>query len=394
MAAGTDLRLTCVIDSLVAGGAETSLNALAPHYIANGVDLQIVYLKDQAGLQRELELSGASLVCADGPGGRLGWVRRVTSILRERKPDLVHTTLFEADVVGRSAARLVGIPAVSSLVNVQYGAEQFNDPRLKNWRLKGAQLTDRITARRAAGWHALTEHVADVMSPRLRIPREAINVIPRGRDPVALGERTARRREHVRAALAIAPGEKLVLAAARQEYQKGLDVLLAAWPEVAESVPNAKLVVAGREGNETPRLEAMTSAIDPSVRPIFLGKRNDVPDLLVAADAFVLPSRWEGLGSVLIEAMALEVPIVASDLPPVLEVVDNGARLAKPDDPRSLARALESCLINEATSEQMTRSSLRRFHERFTIEVVTKQMLRFYENASASSTRTTAEPAV
>ena len=385
------MRLTCVIDSLVAGGAETSLNALAPLYVAKGVDLQIVYLKDQPGLQRELELSGASLICADGPGGRLGWVRRVSSILRERKPDLVHTTLFEADVVGRSAARAVGVPAVTSLVNVQYGADQFNDPRLKRWRLRGAQLTDIVTARNAARWHALTEHVADVMAPRLRIRRDGIDVIPRGRDPVALGESTVERRERVRASLGIASDEKMVLAAARQEYQKGLDVLLTAWPIVAGVMPNTKLVVAGRDGNESARLQEMVSGMPPGTRPALLGRRDDVPDLLVAADVFVLTSRWEGLGSVLLEAMALETPVVASDLPPVREVLGDNALFVQPDDPHALARELESSLTNETRANEMTQAGLRRFQDRFTIEIVADQMLSFYERARTNSGKSTAE---
>jgi glycosyltransferase involved in cell wall biosynthesis len=385
------MRLTCIIDSLVPGGAETSLKALAPHYVAKGVDLQVVYLKEQAGLQQELALAGASLLCAEGPGGRLGWVRRVASILRERRPDLVHTTLFEADVVGRSAARLIGIPVVTSLVNVQYGPEQFNDPRLKRWRLRGAQLTDVLTARSAARWHALTDHVADVMAPRLRISRERIDVIPRGRDRAVLGARTEARRQRVRAALGIRPHEKMVLAAARQEYQKGLDVLLAAWPGVAAAVPQSKLIVAGREGNESSRLQRMTSEIDPSVRPTFLGRRDDVPDLLVAADGFVLPSRWEGLGSVLIEAMALGVPMVASDLAPVREIVGSNAVLVQPDDPATLARGLEDCLSNQVRAEEMTHAARRRFEERFTIEVVADRMLNFYESA-LNLTKTKAEP--
>lgn len=385
------LRLTCLIDSLVAGGAETSLTALAPHFIANDVDLQVIYLKDQAGLQQELELSGASLICADGLGGRLGWVRRVSSILRERKPDLVHTTLFEADVVGRSAARAVGVPAVTSLVNVQYGADQFNDPRLKRWRLRGAQLTDIVTARSAVRWHALTEHVADVMAPRLRIRREGIDVIPRGRDPVALGDRNIERRKSVRASLGIASDERMVLAAARQEYQKGLDVLLTAWPNVSRAIPKTKLVVAGREGNESALLQEMVSGMAPDARPVLLGRRDDVPDLLVAADVFVMPSRWEGLGSVLLEAMALEAPVVASDLPPVREVLGDNSVFVQPDDPQALARGLETCLTNEAHVNEMAQAGLRRFQERFTIEVVAGQMLNFYESARANSRTSTAE---
>lgn len=384
------MHVIYIIDSLLGGGAERSLAALAPLYATHGIELEVIYLKERAGLQGELEAAGARLFYAGGSGGRAGNIRRIVRILRRRPPDLVHTTLFESDIAGRTAARWVGVPAVSSLVNVQYGPEHFQAPQIKQWRLRAAQLADTITARVATRMHALTEHVAITMAGRLGVPLERIDVIPRGRDPQRLGERSKERSRRTRARLGIDESVPLVVAASRQEFQKGLDVLLESWPSVIQVAPKAVLAIAGREGNQSASLRTRAADLGPNVR--FLGARDDVPDLLTAADTFVLPSRWEGLGSVLLEAMALEAPIVASDLAPIREVVSDSATLVPPADPAALAQALVRRLKEPDEGALLAASARSRFLEHFTIEIVADQMRCFYERAIKGSERLSGEP--
>ena len=386
------VRVAYVIDSLVGGGAETSLAALAPFYAERGIELDVIYLKDSQGLQAELKAAGAGLYSAAGSGGRAGNVRRIAAHLKELSPDLVHTTLFEADVAGRIAAKLTRVPVVSSLVNVQYGPEHYAAPHIKSWRLRAAQVVDVTTARLTTRMHALTAHVADSMSDRLSFPRTRIDVVPRGRDASVLGVRSSERSRAARAAIGVADSIPLVLAASRQEYQKGLDTLLAAWPRVARAFPDAVLAIAGREGNHTGALRSLAEPQGESIH--WLGARKDVPDLLAAADVFVLPSRWEGLGSVLIEAMALEAPIVASDLPPVREVVADCATLFPAEHPDALAAAVTGALTDFSRSSEMAERGRKRFEERFTTATVADQMRTFYETALGRESTVLAEQAL
>ena len=113
-----------VIDSLTPGGTERSLVALAPHLAARNVLLDVAYLQPRAGLPEELRQAGAELWSLDGRGGRVGWLWRVRRLATERRPDLLHTTLFEADIAGRTAGWSRRLPVVSSLVNLAYGPEQ------------------------------------------------------------------------------------------------------------------------------------------------------------------------------------------------------------------------------------------------------------------------------
>ena len=376
------MRLLYVIDSLVPGGAEQSLAALAPRYRDRGIELDVAYLHDRPGLQDVLVDGGASLFCLAGGGGRPGWAMRATRLARERRPDLIHTTIFEADVAGRIASLAGRIPVVSSLVNVEYGPEQFDDPRIRSWRLRAAQIVDVVSARRVTRFHAITNHVADVMAIRLRVPRNRVKVVPRGRDPEVLGTRTEARRGTARRALGVDADTSLIVAAARHEYQKGLDVLLGAMPEVLRAVPEARLLIAGREGNHTEELRRLVNSLGLEGAVRLLGVRADVPDLLCAADAFVLPSRWEGLGSVLLEAMALQAPIVASSLPPVREIVgERLARLVPPEQPNSLATEISATLRDGAGSESRARLARERFLTDFAIEPVADRMVHFYSDA-------------
>ncbi|MGH2791292.1 MAG: glycosyltransferase family 4 protein [Actinomycetota bacterium] len=375
------MHVLYLIDSLSGGGAEQSLAALASPLVSSGMVLDVAYLKDTEGMQNRLKEAGANLYSlAQGGGSRRAWVKSTRALLERRRPDLLHTTLFESDIAGRIAAMRTEIPVVTSLVNVTYGPEQFADPRLKAWRLRGAQVVDLVTARRVARWHAISGHVADVMAGRLRIPRARIDVIPRGRDPQSLGVRSEERRACTRATLGIGDDQPLVLAAARQEHQKGLDVLIESWPEVLSTHPSARLLIAGREGNQSWLLNARLDETGTRSSIALLGSRADVSDLLCATDAFVMPSRWEGLGSVLLEAMALEAPIVASDLPAVREIVEHGrtATLVPREHPRALATAISDLLSDPGGARKRSAAARAEFLAFYTIDRIARQTADFY----------------
>jgi glycosyltransferase involved in cell wall biosynthesis len=375
------VRVLYVIDSLIPGGAERSLVALAPHLLSRGVTLDVAYLHRRPGLQDELRAAGAELYCLAGPAGRAGWFWRVHQLAGMRRPDLLHTTLFEADVAGRMAGRSRRLPVVSSLVNVAYGVEQQGQG-VASWKLRGAQLVDSLTARSVSRFHAVSGHVAEQMGRRLRIPSNRIEVVHRGRDARLLGRRTAERRRAARAALGLDQDTPLLLAAARHEAQKGLDTLIEAFAGVLHEEPRARLALAGRDGAQSVRLRAQAERLELGRSVRFLGTRDDVPELLCAADVFVLPSRWEGLPGAVLEAMALETPVVASDLPMVREVVnDETARLVPVDQPAALTAAVVDVLRDRTHAMERAAQARLDFAERFTIERSADRMVALYHRA-------------
>jgi glycosyltransferase involved in cell wall biosynthesis len=377
------VRVLYVIDSLVPGGAERSLAAMAPRLIAGGIGLEVATLSERPGLQAELEDAGVRVHSLAGPGGRAGWVRRTRRLIRDRRPDLVHTTLFEADQAGRVAAVLCRTPVVSSLVNVAYGPDQQASGGIGALKLGAVRLLDAATARPVVRFHAVSEHVAEVMAGRLHLRRSRVEVVPRGRDPELLGRRTPERRTLARARLGVRPEEALVLAVGRQEPQKGFDTLVEAAPRILAAVPTARVFVVGREGTQTPRLQALVDRLGLHDAVQFLGARRDVGDLLCAADVFAFPTRWEGMPGAVLEAMALQAPIVASDVPPVREAVRDGmsARLVPPGQPEPLATAIIATLNDRAGAAARAARAHADFQARFTISRAADGMLAFYDHA-------------
>ena len=389
------MRILYLIPSLDgSGGAEQAVAALAGPLTARGVGLEVVTLAPTPGpgthgdLTARVESAGATVATLapsrlPGPLGRAELAVRVAALVRDRRPDLVHTTLFDADLVGRTGGWAARVGVVSSLVNVAYGPEQRANPAITPWKLDLVRRADRATARVVRRFHALSPHVAEVMGPRLGIGPERIDVIPRGRDAAALGPSDQARRARVRAELGIAPDQVLVLAAARHEFQKGLDVLVAAWPTIRAGRPDAQLLIGGRRGAQTPQLQRLTAAQGPDAGIAWLGRRDDVADLLMACDAFVMPSRWEGFGSILVEAMALGANVVASDVGPIPEVAGSGwARLVPPQDPGALGAAVIEAL-DQDPSERRRRAEAghRRFASTYDLEVVADATVAFYRRA-------------
>lgn len=360
------MRVLHVINGLGTGGAERSLAELLPRLAADGIDGVVACLHRRAeGVQDRLIASGVDVRFVRGRRlpGRVAALRRV---IAEVRPDVVHTTIIDADILGRLAAWRTGAPVVTSLVNVSYGSERRRDPAIRAWRLTGVRLLDGWTARHLTrGFIAISDAVADASVRDLAIDRDRVRIVPRGRDP--------RRFDGVApATLDLPPGAEVLLHVGRQEYQKGIDVLLEAFRIVRASRPGVVLVQAGRTGAASGVIAQGIAErrLEDAVR--LVGHRDDVPALLAAADVFVFPSRFEGLGGSLIEALASGTPIVASDLPAVREVVDDGSTgdLVDPGDPDALARAVLALLDDPERRAAYARRGRAVFDARFTIDAV------------------------
>jgi glycosyltransferase involved in cell wall biosynthesis len=371
-----------LIDSLALGGAERSLVDMAPHLLAAGVDLTVAVLHDRPGLAGELELHGVPVIAVDGTN-RATWLVSVVKLLRRLRPELLHTTLFEADLVGRTAAALCRIPVVSTLANTPYGPEQLAEGSVSEFKLRSAQIADAVSAKFVRRFHAVSQSAADAYVARLRLRPERVDVIPRGRDLARLGKPSPTRRHDVRVRLGLPPNAVVLLAVARQEPQKGLDVLIRSLPSVIARCASVLVIVAGREGRATDELQRIRDELGVERHINFLGERDDIGDLLSTADAFVLPSRREGLPGSILEAMAMEVPVIASDLPTVREAVpdERFAVLVPSGDPLALGRSLVSALENREVAARMTAAARARFEERFEIAAVSASMVRFYRRA-------------
>jgi glycosyltransferase involved in cell wall biosynthesis len=173
------------------------------------------------------------------------------------------------------------------------------------------------------------------------------------------------------------------LAVGRQEPQKGFDVLFNALPAVRSRLPELRVLVAGREGRSTRALAEQVRGAGLGETVTFLGMRDDVPDLMCAANVLAFPSRWEGAAGTLIEAMALECPIVTSRLPTLLETVDEStAELVSPGDPDDLARGLLDVLADGPGMADQVSHARQRFESGYSVEVSARRMSHLYSRVA------------
>lgn len=377
------LSVMWVIDGLWVGGTERSLAELLAPLAREGVRSMVVCLRRCGAEGVEQEVLDAGFDVRFLPAG--SWPARIAALrrlIRAERPEVVHTALFKANLAGRLAA--VGLPTVvvGSLVNAPYGPERrVAEPRLVPWRLWLARQLEAWSARLLCHhFHAVSAAAKAAAARDLGLAPERITVIERGRDPARLGGPSAERRRRARAALGLAEEAEVVLNVGRQDPQKGQRFLLEAIARLVSARPRLVLLVAGRRGTSSDELEALRDQLGLGEKVRFLGHRDDVPELLAAADVFAFPSLFEGLPGAVIEAMALGLPVVAARIPPLYEVVEEGhsALLVDPTSPIELAAAMARVLEDAVFARALGERGAEIFTERFTLERSARRMAELY----------------
>lgn len=383
------LKVMYLLNGLGTGGAERSLTDLIPLLRAREIDLIIVCLfKRSIGVQSGV-LATTEVHFLEG-GSWLGRIRGTRRLLRRLRPNLLHTTLFESDIVGRFAAIGTGIPVLSSLVNTSYDNARLQvDPQLRKNRVLAARWLDGWTARHlAVRFHALTTAVKDAGVRQLGLSPQRITVIGRGRDLTRLGEASPVRRLHVRAGLGLPATDEVVLTVGRHEFQKGQIFLIEAMAELRQQREHLRLLIAGREGNATSQLAEAIHRLGLGNHVSLLGHRADIGDLLAAADVFCFPSVYEGFGGAAIEAMALGTPIVASDLPALREVIGDTAIFVPSQSAPALAGAIRDLLENPSLGQSLASAAKVRVKQHFSLDQIAGEMARLYREVAGYGRRT------
>jgi glycosyltransferase involved in cell wall biosynthesis len=320
-------RVVLLSNGLRVGGAETQMLSLAEGLVARGDEVALVSILPTAAFGHRVAELDAPLYVTGGDRPRsITTLRRTYRIVRSLQPDALISFTYQANVLGLLVGPAARVPVVvTSLRNERFGS-------MTRERIVGA-------LRRLGTVEVLnSQRAADALLARGRLRADRTEVIPNALDP-APHAAAAHRRESVRERLGWGQDDVVWLAVGRVEHQKGHDVLLAAFADVAVTASEARLVIVG-DGAARDSVAALAAPLGPAVE--LLGERDDVPDLLAAADGLVLASRWEGLPNVVMEAMAAGLPVVATSVGGTAELVDDGVtgRLVPADDPAALAAAL------------------------------------------------------
>ena len=290
-------------------------------------------------------------------------------LLEDRRPEILHCHMFHANVLGRRVGRRAGVPHIVGTVHI---AERRRRP----WRFWLERKTDPLGTVTVC----VSRAVLEFHCRRTGVPRERCTVVHNGIDTGRYGT-ASRPREAVRAELRLAADAEVIGAVGRLDRQKGYRYLIRAFAELARERPKAELVIAG-DGPERAGLEALARRCGCAGRTRFLGRRTDVPELLHAFDVFALPSLYEGLPLALLEAMAAGVPIVASAVDSVPEVLAAG-RLVRPRDVPGLADALRDALEDPAPGQVAAAQA--RAREQFDVGVMVANYGKLYDSLAGQS---------
>ena len=368
-------------NGLTRAGAETQLVRLASVLRENGDDVTVLSILPTEAFADELAAIDVEIVCARlRPHLRgLSAIEDGTQMLRSWRPDVLISFVYQANILGRVAGRLAGVPVViSSIRNEHFGGP--NRERLM-------RATDRLCTLTTTN----SRLAAESLIRRGIVPRHRLVVIPNAIDPSPFN-RTDAERAAIRQGLGLRPGQFTWLAAGRLEPQKDYPSLLRALARRRLSPGNDQLLVAGR-GALGPELAALADKLGIAERCHFLGVRDDIPDLIAACDAVVLSSRFEGLPNVVMEAMAGGRPVVATRVGGTPELVDDGVSglLVNPGDPDALSAAMAE--VAHAPAERRRAMGARGqvvVAERYAPQVVGDRWLRLIEDCvTAARMRTT-----
>jgi glycosyltransferase involved in cell wall biosynthesis len=330
------LKLLLVESGTAVGGTERVLWELATRLSPARWDVR-VWLSPAPGVDEfagALESRGIPVTRMAEVDSRWDWRGMWGSwrgLARER-PDLlhIHHVWPAADRYLAALAGAAGVPRVVVTEHIVGRPHSAVQGRLKRRELE-----------RAGAVTAVSAAVADSLVSDYGVDRARVRVVPNGADPPdEAAERLAARR--VREQLGAGVLRPLWVCAGRLEEQKGQDVLIDALAELRRRGLEFVAALAG-EGTLRAAFEKRACGLGLEANVRFLGQVEDLGPLLAAADAVVLPSRWEGLPLVLLEALVRERPVVASAVGGVSEVVEDGehGRLVPPGDARALADVLE-----------------------------------------------------
>jgi glycosyltransferase involved in cell wall biosynthesis len=358
------VKVLHIIDSLGPGGAERMLVTNLRHLPALGVDSEVCALQERDGNPIAAEIAALGVPVRTLTIRRLRQrdaYAQVRAAIAAADPDIVHTHLEFADVLGTVAARRLRIPTISTQHVIGTPAPRTKAAlrfRLSAWVLRryghrviavseGARLHHLETARLAPG-RIITIHNG------IEVGRFA-NVPPGTR-------------ERVRDEFGIAPNAPLIVTVAVLRRPKGIQHALGALALLRRHHPTVRYLVVG-DGPHRAALEQLAAEHGLEKTVVFAGSRADVPDMLAAGDVFLLPSLTEALPTVLAEAAAAGLPIVATTVGGIPEMAVHGssAVLVAPADEPALADALSRLISNPRQAAAMGTAGRKIVRERFDV---------------------------
>lgn len=348
------------------GGAERHLLDLCKGLDSRKFKPEIIYFHRDEQMLEEFQEAGIPCSIFQAQGGELTFLEiwKLSRVIKRRSPDIVHVHLFHASRFGAMAAYLAGIRRI---VRTKHNVSEPGTKPGKRDRVWSV-LYRLILIRTVA--------VSKAIGAEINTPYVIYNGVDTNYfDPGAINP--VERQECFRGF--DVKGGPLIGISARLTKQKGHNILLNAFGHLLKQWPDALLLIAG-DGEERCALENLALELGISANVRFLGSIRNVREFLSILDLFTHPSLFEGLGISVIEAMSMELPIVATKVDGLAELVSDGVEgiLVEPDNPKVLAEAIDRILMDPELGKELGRRARERAINQFSLQTMINRYEEFY----------------
>jgi glycosyltransferase involved in cell wall biosynthesis len=367
------IRILHVITRLPIGGAERLLIGILQNLDKSIFKSTVCCIQDRGELADEVESLGHPVISLNMMR-KGGYDFRVVSALRriiiENRIDIIHTHLYHANLYGRLAARKEKITTISSVHNT-YKKGKWHRHLINRWL---AKKTFAVTAG--------SEDVKKDLIELDRIPEKKVILLPNGIDL----SRVETQLNHCQAKrlLGFTEDDIVIGTVGRAEKQKGHFILLEAFSKLLKRPDGKqlKLLLVG-DGRLLSQLKETAKSLGISEKVNFAGNVTKLADIYRAVDIFTMPSLWEGLSLAMLEAMAAELPVVATDVGGARDVLGNDqwGLLVPPNEPDALASAIAKLLDSPALNAAIASAGKQRVHDNYSVATLTNQLSHLYRTA-------------
>lgn len=320
-----------ITSGLALGGAERMLLTLVKELDKEKYNIKVCCWRGKRELKKDIEDAGVQVIDLEQEDGNIFKVSlKLRKVIKNNNIQLIHSYLFDADLCGFLAGKSTGVPVIVSSV-----------PSFTFLRSKKHQLRYKLMSLFFDSFIPISKAIAEYMVKYCRIkPAKLVVVHPGFLNKFNL-EKDKEEIKRMREDFGLVENDIVIGTVARLDPRKGYHYLLESVAQVFKIYPTVKFLFVG-EGELKPELEEFAKKLSISSKIIFVGKVTNIPSFLSLLDIFVLASLDEGFGIVILEAMTASLPVVASRVGGIPEIINNNETgfLVKPADSKALAEGI------------------------------------------------------
>lgn len=353
------MKILHIVFGLPIGGAEVLLETICRKLDKQKYDIYVCSITDEGLLGPKIRETGVELITLNSSLRvySVATIVKLFLLIRKINPVLVQTHMFQANTLGRIASFLANVPVI---IATEHGFYRYKKKRqiLIDWLL--SHITDKIIV--------ISEAVKNYISLRTKIPLNKFQVIYNFIDIETFIPKKSK--DELRQEFGISEQDFIVGSVGRIVKEKGYDILLQAMNLLKERGYSFKCIIVG-DGKYLSTLKSNACAANLSRGVIFTGFRSDIADILQIFDIFALPTLDEGFGISIIEAQLMGLPVIASSVDAIPEIIQSGHNglLIPPDDPNSLANEIEYLYKNAGRRSEIGIKARESVVERFSANV-------------------------